>query len=362
MPAMGSEVQRILVVLPTWVGDAVMATPALRAVRQRFPEAHIAWTGPPAARLVLAGSPWVDEVLPDPSKGGGLRGLLKARRMLRRGRFDLAVMLSNAFRVALLCRLGGIPRRVGYDRDKRGWLLTDRAPVPTAADGSFEPTPAIRYYLDLTECLGCDVVDRTMTLSVEDTFAAEADDLFAQVGIDAHRPVVVVNPGASFGSSKLWQPERFAAVADTLIERRGAQILINVAPKETAIAAAVVGAMRHTPAVDFGKRGNTLGLLKAVIARANLLITGDTGPRHVAAALGTPVVTLFGPTDPDWTTIDFPDERIVRVDVPCAPCQKKLCPLPVGPRHHLCMERITPEMVLVAAEQLLPPANREATT
>ena len=111
--------------------------------------------------------------------------------------------------------------------------------------------------------------------------------------------------------------------------------------------------MRRAPAVSFDERDNTLGLLKSLVRRCSLVITGDTGVRHFAAAFDTPVVTLFGSTDPVWASIDYDKERIIRVDVPCAPCQKKRCPLPEGPEHHQCMEKITPEMVLAAAEELL---------
>ncbi len=353
MPRMDQPARRILVVLPTWVGDAVMATPTLAALRGRFDQAHITLYGGTMALEVLAGLPLADETRGDTSKGRGTLAALRAGKALRADRFDLAVMLSNAFRVALLCRVGKIRRRVGYARDGRGWLLTDKLEVPRRDDGRPRPTPAIRYYLALAERLGCRSEDRTMHLAVETSFAREAEAMFVDAGIAADRPVVLINPGASFGAAKLWPPERFAAVADALVERHRAQIILNAAPAEKPIAAAVGEAMRARPAISFAERDNTLGLLKAITARCDLMITGDTGPRHVAAALGTGVVTLFGSTDPDWTTIDYDRERIVRIDVPCGPCQEKVCPLPPGPEHHQCMRRITPETVLAAAEELL---------
>ena len=360
MLPMEPQPQRIVVFLPTWVGDAVMATPALSALRRRFPQAHIAWTGGRTALEVLAGLDLADATLVDAGKSGGITGVLRAAWTLREQQFDLAVLLSNAFRVALECRLGKVPRRIGYDRDGRGWLLTHRLSTPRRADGTFLPTPAIRYYLALTERLGCDPSDRTMRLTVEDRFARQAEAVFDEVRIDSKRPVVLINPGASFGSSKLWAPQRYAAVADELGDRCGAQIVINAGPKEQQIASAVAGAMRRRPALNFADRPNTLGLLKAVTARSTLMITGDTGPRHMAAVLAGGVVTLFGSTDPNWTTIDCDRERIVRVDVPCGPCQERLCPLPAGPDQHQCMQRITSEMVLEASEELLGSADPAA--
>ena len=188
--------------------------------------------------------------------------------------------------------------------------------------------------------------------------AAEADRLLTEAGVSPDRPVVLLNPGASFGSSKVYPAGRFAAVADSLVQRRGARIVINAAPNERDIARAVAQAMNSPVAVNLADRDNTLGLLKAMTDRASLMITNDTGPRHFAAALGAAVVTIFGATDPDWTTLDYERERIIRVDVPCGPCQKKECPLPQGPQHHQCMSKIPPEMVLAAAEQLLEAEER----
>ncbi len=347
---MNESFSRIIILLPTWVGDAVMATPALRAIRRQFAHAHIAWMGNAAAREVLAGLKFADEVLEDPSRRSSA-SIWQAARLLRRGRYDLAILLPNSFRSALVCRLGRVPRRLGYARDGRGWLLSDRLAPPRGADGSLEPTPAVLYYLALVRSVGCAAEDRTMTLAVEPEFTAQADQLLGKAGA-AGRPLVIINPGASFGTSKLWPVERFAAVADALHERFSAAIAINAGPAETAIAAALESAMRHPPAVNLARTGPSLGLLKALTARATLMITGDTGPRHIAAALGAGVVTLFGPTDPAWTTINYDRERMIRVDVPCSSCQKKACPLK-GPRYQQCMLQITPQQVLAAAEELL---------
>jgi len=331
-----------------------MATPALSALRRRFGQSHITWMGPSAALDVLAGLKLSDEVIADVSKGCSLGGLLAGRRNLRAGRFDLAVLFSNAFRVAMVCRLGNVARLVGYARDGRGWLLTQGMPPPRRQDGSLLPTPAIRYYLALAELLGCDVSDRRMRLVVEDSYATEAESVFRQAGIGPSDTVVLINPGASFGSSKLWLPARFSAVADALADRYGIRIVINASPAEQAIAAAVGDGMRRGPAINFTRRYNTLGLLKAITARSRLVITGDTGPRHIAAALGVAVVTIFTSTDPSWTTIDYDRERIVRADVSCSPCQRKVCPIPrKSEEYHQCAAQIRADMVLSAAEELL---------
>ena len=192
-----------------------------------------------------------------------------------------------------------------------------------------------------------------MAVPITDADQAAADALLAEAGVAAGEPVVMLNPGASFGTSKMWSAERYAALADMLIESRGARVIVNAAPAERHIAEWVSAAMRHEPAIDFASRHNTLGLLKALLKRSDLLVTNDTGARHLAAAVGIGVVTVFGSTDPQWSRIDYARERIVRVEVECSPCQKKLCAQPAGPTYHQCMELISPQMVYDAAAELL---------
>lgn len=347
MLAMNGQPRRVVVLLPNWVGDAVMFTPTLRAIRARFAEAELALFGRPAPVATLTPNPWAGRVI----VAGG--GLLSAGRRLRREKFDLAVLGPNSFRSALTARLARAKRRLGYDRDGRGWLLTDRLAPAREPDGGFAATSALDYYLKLAEHLGCDVADRRMELSVAEADAAAAEELLAAAGADRSRPIVLLNPGAAYGASKLYPAGRFAAVADGLVEARGAQIVINAAPDERDIARAVAAAMERPALINLGEHENTLGLLKALAARADLMISNDTGPRHFAAAFGVPVVTVFGPTDPRWSDTGYERERIVRVDVPCGPCGKKRCPLGRGPQRDQCMLRISPQMVLAAAEELL---------
>lgn len=346
MPAM-DEPGRIVVFVPNWVGDAIMFTPTLRALRKRFPKAHIALFGRLAPIAVLTPNPWSNESLVETT------GLFEAVRDLRRTRFDLAVLGPNSFRSAMTAWMAGAARRIGYDRDGRGWLLTDRI-APLRENGQFTVTPAMEYYLKLAERAGADVAQRQMELAVGVDDDARAEGLFVESGIDHTRPAVLLNPGASYGGAKMYPPDRFAAVALELAKQRGARIVINAGPGEAPIAAAVELAMGREADLNLAKVKNSLGLLKAVVSRCQLVITNDTGPRHIAAALGVSVVTIFGSTDPAWTTIDFARERIVRADdVPCSPCQKKTCPRPEGPDHHQCMLRIAPAQVAAAAMELL---------
>lgn len=353
--------RRIAVFLPNWVGDVVMATPALRALRGHFPAAHITYVGRPVALATLSGTGEADAAIVDRSaEPPRWRNLLDVTRRLRRQRAELAVLLPNSFRAALVAKLGGVREALGYDRDGRGWLLSQKLPPPRGANGRPAPTSAVDYYADLLELLGVRCKSRKLSLSVAAADEAAAEAILSAAGVRGRRPVVMLNPGASFGPSKMWDPARFAALADLLVKRRRAKILINAAPGERDIAALVVESMRRAPAVNLGEHPNSIGLVKAMLLRSDLLITNDTGARHLGAAMGVGVVTVFGSTDPEWSRIDYPRERIVRVEVECGPCQRKLCRQVAGPTYHQCMARISPEMVLAAAEELLdeqPPAG-----
>ena len=344
--------KRIVVFLPNPVGDVVMATPTLQALREHFATAHIAHVGHEAALDVLSPNRWADGTILDHSR---LRpratNFFRLAERLRQGRFGVGLLLPNSFRAAALARTGGVKRVVGYARDARGWLLTDGQPPPRDEQGRLVPIPAIDYYLELARMVGvpADKLRSKMSLDVGEADQAAADEELRRCSVDPGRPLVMLNPGAAFGPSKMWDPERFAAAADALIERCGAQIIINAAPTERGVAAAVAEAMAHKPALNFAERDNTLRLLKGLMRRCALLITNDTGARHIAAALGISVVTLFGSTDQRWTEIGYKRERIISVDVDCAPCQSRVCPLPAGPSYHQCMGRITPEMVVEAA-------------
>lgn len=398
----------MLVILPTWVGDFVMATPALRAIRERFAAAQITFLLEANLLDLARGGPWMDECVAWPGRGkrtlfaGEYRALV---RRLRERRFDCAVLLSNSFRSAMFARLIGARRRVGYDRDGRGWLLTDRVKVPNrrgAAEGrdrrefaslrtttpvrmgthvpgrpsKYAPIPLVEYYADLAESLGCrrpgDAMELFTTPDCEESVArrlekerdqgvGSAGSASAELGVstlprplpgreggDDERPVVALSPGAKFGASKCWSPQRFAEAADRLIDECGAEVIITCGPGEEPIARAIAGAMK--------RRGHvltdpllTLGELKSLIRRCDLLIANDAGPRHIAKAFGVPVVTVFGPTHPDWTATNYPGERVVRVDVDCGPCQQRICPL----GHHQCMELVSVDMVVAAAGELL---------
>lgn len=351
-----SQPKHIVVFLPNWVGDVVMATPVLRSLREGFAGSRITYFGRKIALDVLAGNQWSDGELCDQSTNKPrFLNFLRTAWKLRTLKADAAILLPNSFRSALLARLSKASRRVGYRRDGRAWLLTDCLDPQRDNAGKFTPLPMIDYYAEILKKFDIELSSRQMELVASPGDQTAADELLTEVGWKQCNPLVMLNPGASFGTSKLWSGDRYAAVADELIEQRGAQIIINSAPNsaERELARKVAATMKHEPLINFANRENSLGLLKALAGRCNLLITNDTGARHIAAAMGAGVVTIFGSTDPIWAQIDCPNERIIRADVSCSPCQQKFCPLPQGTEHHRCMKAVTTQSVLEAALELI---------
>ncbi|MEE8169682.1 MAG: lipopolysaccharide heptosyltransferase II [Phycisphaerae bacterium] len=344
--------EQLLVVLPSWVGDVVMATPALRAIRARFADARITYLQRPYIGELLAGCDWFDAVEHWPLGKYSPAGHARLIRRLRRRSIDTAILFPNAFRAAALMRLAGARRRIGYARDGRGWLLTDRL-APKRNGRKFAPVPMLDYYRALAEAAGCSVNDDRLELRATPDDEATLDK---RLGADDARPLLVLNPGAAFGPAKCWPAERYATLADRLSTDHGLRTVVSCGPKERAVADAVRAAAR-VPLTVFAEPPLGLGPLKALVRRARLMITNDTGPRHFAAAFGTPVVTIFGSSDPSWTDTRHPLERKVMTSLDCQPCMQRVCPL----GHHRCMTDLTVDIAAEAAEALLAAAADRVT-
>ncbi len=340
--------KRLLVVLPNWVGDVALATPALRAVREHYRDAHIGFLMRPYVREVLEPCGWCDEVFfwsSSRNKARRQHDFLRLARDLRGRQFEVALLLSNSFRAALLARLAGIKARIGYSRDGRGPLLTVKM-LPDRVKGKYVPVSMVRYYGVLARYLGCTVDEDRLELPVAEADRCAAEQLLASRGIAAGEKFIAINPGAAYGSAKCWPAERFAEVAEGLRRRTGMRSVVVYGPGEEQIATRIVQCAGDAALVP--PRMVPLGVLKGLLARCEVLVTNDTGPRHFAKALGRPVVTVFGSTDPRWTETACPRERKVRVPVPCGPCMLKRCPL-----DHRCMQLVTAEMVCEAAVEVL---------
>ncbi len=344
-----THITSLLVQSPNWVGDVVMATPALRALRNGFPDAKITLLTRKTGSKILAGAPWFDDVVLFDRKAAdrGPLALFKMARKIRHLGVDLAVILPNSFSSGLLAFLAGCRRRAGYGPG-RSWLLTDYL-SPVMEGRRRRPAYMVDYYGDLLECLGIPRGENRLELFVREEEEAECEAFLFRHGLsdDEGAPLVALNPGASFGPSKLWLTDRFAAVGDELVKRNGCRVLLLCGPGEESLADEIASKMTQ-PVVNTGADMVGLGALKPLMRRLSLLITTDTGARHFAVAFGKPVVVLMGSTDPRYTQGNLEKTVVLREEVDCAPCHLKICPI-----DHRCMERISVDRVLEAARTAL---------
>ncbi|AMV39835.1 lipopolysaccharide heptosyltransferase II [Planctomyces sp. SH-PL62] len=340
----------IVVFCPSLIGDTVMATPTFRALRKHFPAGRLTAVVKPNVAPVLDGLDWFDEtILFHPrSKLREQRTPALVRR-LRADRPDAAVLLPNSIRTAWISRLSGIKRRVGYERYARGWLLTDRLAPPRDAKGKLLPCPIVEYYLALAHALGCPGDGVRLELATTPADEAAADEALATLGVDVSSGLVCLNNGGAFGPSKAWPVEYFGVLARRLAEEAGVAVVALCGPSEREESRRMAELAAHPKVVSLADRPLSLGLSKALVRRADLLVTTDSGPRHFAAAFGTPVVTLFGPTRIEWTRTNHPHAIHLYHPVPCGPCQRPVCPL----GHHRCMKLLTPDRVFDAATRTL---------
>ncbi|MBI3819759.1 MAG: lipopolysaccharide heptosyltransferase II [Planctomycetes bacterium] len=337
--------ERLYVRCPNWVGDFVMSTPILQSIRDAFPDSKITLGLRPHLEPILRGLRFFDELHFHPPKlrFGGVRKLASE---LKEKKFDAAILFPNSFETALVAALAGIPRRIGYAMNGRGFLLTDYLRPPMRGFRRI-PNPMPYFWTDLVGLAGVEVRSIRPKLDLDmETESAFASWLL-QKGIGPRDKMALIAPGASFGSSKLWRPDRFARAIDLLAERAGTKALIQFGPAEESIARTLkdhcksFAVLAADPPLDLHR-------LKAAAKRCNLLICTDSGVRHYGVAFDRPVVCVMGPNDPRFTAANLDKTIVVREDVDCGPCQLKACPL-----DHKCMERIDPARVADAAMRLL---------
>jgi heptosyltransferase-2 len=338
-------VHRLLIRSTNWIGDAVMTTPAVRAVRRNFPAARITLLAKPWVAPIFAHSPDIDEVLiyRAPGRDGGAFGPVRVARRLRRRRFDAAILLQNAFEAALISFLAGTPLRIGYDRDARGLLLTHAVPCPPVIRRGHQ----IDYYLNLLAAVGLGIDGKEPRITVSPQAVLRASRRLSQHRRHAADRLVGINPSAAYGPAKQWHPRRFARLADQLQDRSCCGILIFGGPDDRALGDAI-SRMARRPVINLAGKTD-LQEAMALIAACRVFVTNDSGLMHVAAALRVPLVAIFGSTNPAATGPTGPNSRVVRSRLPCSPCLKTHCPL----GHYDCMAAIEVEQVCRAVEDLL---------
>lgn len=338
---------KIGVFLPNWIGDAVMATPALRALRTQFLSAEIVGICRPYVADVLAGLDSLDRVMYYNPRGNdrNLQGWRMARTLFRE-HFDTLVLLPNSMRSALMASVSRAPTRVGFARDGRTLLLTH----PVRPKPKSEPNPVLDEYLRLTEQLGCRPLSKQTELAVLPEDREQLSQFWAtQSASMRERPLVCLNPGGAFGAAKHWPAEHFAALASRFADELGKSVLVLCGPAEQEIARQIVNETRHEFVTSLAEFPPSIGLTKACVESAELLVTTDSGPRHFAQPFDVPAVTLFGPTHIAWSETYAPKAIHLQLEMDCGPCQKRVCPL----KHHRCMNELTPDAVFRASCQLL---------
>jgi heptosyltransferase-2 len=315
-----------------------MTTPALEAIRTTFPQAEIVVMANPLVAQLFTPHPWCDRVIvyDRKSERKGLAGLWRFAGHLKEQHFDLAILLQKAFEAALLVFLAGVPERIGFSTDGRGFLLTRRTPLTAELRRQHHS----RHYLQMLQQFGITGGSGDLLLEV-----SHAEQKWAKERLGSGS-FFAINPGAAYGSAKRWIPERFAEVGDSLARQYGMKIVLTGGPGEMEIGRDIESFMSEKPLNLIGR--TSVRQMMAIINRCRLMVTNDSGPMHVAAALGVPIVAIFGPTDHTTTYPWAKRYRIVRKDVECAPCLKRQCPT-----DHRCMKEITAEDVLMAARQLL---------
>lgn len=338
MPRSNAAPKRVLCRLPTWVGDAVMATPTLRALRQRYPDAQLIVHGRKHLRPLLEGSGLFDEFLPDQ------RG--QNHKIIAEQQPDLAVILPHSLRSALEVFRAGVPIRVGYATEARKALLTHSLP-PAHRGKDYFPVPMVLQYLELAGVLGALGDGRGPELDIPDDVRVRGATALEKLGVRPEDRLVGFNPGASFGPSKIWPTEYVATTAD-LYQRDGYRAAILCGPGEEELAREVEAKMETTP-INTADAVLPLDELKVALERCTLVVTTDTGPRHMATALGIPTVCLMGSTDHRYTNSHLGPCIVLRKEVPCGPCHLKVCPY----EHHRCMRELSPELVIQAGARIL---------
>jgi heptosyltransferase-2 len=331
-----SEIRKVLIRSANWVGDTVMSLPAIASIRHGFPQAEIAILAKPWVAEIFRNHPIVDRVILYQSQGihQGIQGKWRLAKELKKEYFDLAVLLQNAFEAAFISFLARIPRRAGYDTDGRRFLLTDSV----TCSPKIKDLHQIDYYLRLIQSLGFPSTEPTPLIKISQEQQQEANRLLNSLGVKEMEEVVGIGPGATYGSAKQWFPERYGKLAEKIGKDFGSRVLIFGSREDKDVGVQV---SHHSRAPLINLTGlTTLSEAMALIARCRLFITNDSGLMHVAAALRTPVIALFGSTNSRKTGPKGGFCRIISKPLSCAPCMKPECP-----EDRKCMDLISVEDV-----------------
>jgi heptosyltransferase II len=339
---------KILVRGTNWVGDAVMSIPAIRALRLIFPEAHLTLYTRSWAEGIFRDAALFDEILTFDKTKSKIKDALAQAKELKKHAFDLAVLLPNSFETALVAKLARIPRRFGYAKESRSFLLTDAVPIPVWKNERHE----VFYYLNLVAALEKEYTAREtvfekeprieLAVSVERRDAARR--FLEENGVDLSKKTVALGVGSTNSRAKRWHADSYAELNDLLQNELGANVVLVGAKDEAEVAAEVFAKSEKKPIILTGK--TNLAEAVAVLSEIDLLVSNDMGLAHIAPAVATQTIVIFGPTN-EKTTQPIGSE-IIRKMPDCAPCMLRDCPI-----DHRCMTQISPPEVFAKAKKLL---------
>ena len=334
--------KRILIVNVNWVGDVIFSTPFIRAVREAYPDAHIACLLHPRCSQMLESNRRLDEIICYDEEGShkSLIGKWRLIQELRKKNFDMAFLLHRSFTKALITYLAGVKERIGYPTKSRGWILTKAVEEPD------EELHKVEYFLNIARAAGIRPEDTSYEFFVEDAGREYIAGLLHRSGVAASDRVVVLCPGGNW-DPKRWAPENFAKLGDLLVQKFGARVVLAAAKKDTLLAEEIENMMKAPAVIAAGR--TSLKELGALLERASLVIANDTGPMHIAVAVGAKTIALFGPTSPAITGPYGKGEYAVisRHEKCEVPCYDVTC------TDNACMQAITVEDVLKAATEML---------
>jgi heptosyltransferase-2 len=348
---------KIGIVLPNWIGDAVMATPALRSLRESVgSEATLVGIMKPVIADVLDGTEWLDEcVLYDRRSTDHRLRMRAVAADLRRRRLDQMLLLTNSLSSGVLAWRSGAPSRVGSARYGRRLLLTDALPI-VREKGRINPYSPVDHYLQVVS-LGRDICEsRAVELTVPESDRQLVDHTWKKLGFDDDRPVVVFNNGGGYGAAKRWPTERFVELARRVVSETDASVLLVCGPAEQADAAEFEEQADHRRIRSLARFRPAIGLTKACVQKSAVVVSTDSGVRHFAAAFGIPSVALFGPMIQAASENYHAAEIRLQLELPCSPCGKRVCPL----EHHRCMRDLSVSSVYEALTRQLTQESQSA--
>jgi heptosyltransferase-2 len=344
-PIKPERIQRLLIRSANWIGDAVMTTPAIRMIRKGFPNTHISLLAKPWVSPVFENSEHIDQLLiyDGEKRHKGFSGKFRLARDLKKYKFDVAILMQNAFEAAFITFLSGIPIRIGYNTDARRLLLTHAVPCTKEIKKKHQT----EYYMNILRGIGLDRDNQGLYLKLSQKDRLRAEKILLEQHLSIDDKLIGINPGATYGPAKQWSPDRYANLADRIQALFGVRVVIFGGPGDKTLGRKISQKMSHRPVDLSGK--TSLGEAMALIERCDLFITNDSGLMHVAAALDVPLIAVFGSTNPVATGPLGSRSKVVQATLPCSPCLKSECP----EGHLNCMDQIDVERVFDSVKEML---------